>query len=134
MRDDTLKASVQYGDYGGSAAGDHHDQRHLSDLAEKYGVDTEKYFVIGVDVHIGETRGDELAHTFVSLLAVDTGVVKAAAIDFIREYAVTNGKLPYVKISIDASLEEVLLHFKRFDVVLLNRQLEGVRVFEPQFD
>lgn len=134
MRDDTLKASVQYGDYGGSAAGDHHDKRHLSDLAEKYGVDTEKYFMIGVDVHIGETRGDTLAKTYVSLLAVDMTVVKAGSIDFIREYAVANGKLPYIKIDIDATLEEVFLHFKRLDFVLLNSRLEDVKVFEHQID
>jgi len=134
MNDETLKASVHYSDYVGSAAGDHHDQRDLTDLAQKYGVDTEKYFVIGVDFHIGETRADKLAHTFVSILAVDKSAVKGAAIDFIREYAVASGKLPYIKIDIDATLEEVLLSFKRLDFVLLNSQLKDVKVFEPQMD
>jgi hypothetical protein len=78
MRDDLLEASVNYGDYKGTAAADRHDQRDLRDLAAKYGVDTEKYFVFGVEFNIGETHGDELAHTFVSLLAVDMQELKPA--------------------------------------------------------
>jgi hypothetical protein len=130
MRDDSLKASVNYGDYEGTAAADHHDRRDLSDLAEKHGVDTDRYFVFGVNVHIGETRGDELAHTFVSILAVDTQVVRAASVDFIQQYIDEhNGELPYVRFDIAASLEEVLLSFKRFNVVLTNSHIMRVKEY-----
>lgn len=71
MQNDTLKASVQYGDYDGTVAADRHDQRGLSDLAEKHGIDTNKYFVFGMDIFMGETRGDELAHAkYASLCGV----------------------------------------------------------------
>lgn len=131
MRDDTLEASVNYGDYKGTVAADHHDQRDLSELAAKYGIDTDKYFVFGVNVHIGETHGEELAHRFVSILAVDTFVVKAASVDFIKEYVDQhNGVLPYVSFNIPASLEEVLLSFKRFNVVLANVNLTQVQKYQ----
>lgn len=83
MRDDSLVASVNYDDYEGTAAADRHDQKSLKELAKKYGVDTERYFVFGVNFHIGETHDDELAHTFVSILAIDMQAVKAGSVDFI---------------------------------------------------
>lgn len=130
MRDDLLIASVNYGDYDGTAAADHHDHRGLKDLAQKYGVDTDHYFVFGVNVRVGETRGDEIEHTFVSILAVDTRVVKAASVDFIQEYVdVHEGVLPYVSFDIGASLEEVLLSFKRFNLVLKNSHITRVTEF-----
>ena len=133
MREDTLKASVQYGDYTGTAAADHHDQRYLDDLAKKHGVDTERYFVFGVNVYVGETRGDKLGHTFVSILAVDTHVVRAASVDFIQQYVDEHqGILPYVRFDIRASLEEVLLTFKRFNVVLTNSYIKRVKEYQQE--
>jgi hypothetical protein len=130
MRDDSLKASVNYGDYEGTAAADHHDRRGLHELTAKYGVDTEKYFVFGVNVHIGETRGDVLAHTFVSILAVDMQEVKAGSVDYIQKYVDEHqGILPYQRFDINASLEEVLLCFKRFNVVLTNSHITRVKEY-----
>jgi hypothetical protein len=135
MRDDSLTASVQYGDFDGTVAGDHHDQRHLSDLAQKYGIDTERYFVIGLNVHIGETRGDILGHTFVSILAVDTQVTKAASVDFIQQYVDEHeGVLPYVSFNIKASLDEVLLYFKRFNIVVKNSRINRVKEYKTEYE
>jgi hypothetical protein len=130
MRDDSLEASVKYGDYDGTVAADSHDRKHLSDLAAKYGVDTERYFVFGVNVHIGETRGERLARTFVSVLAVDMREVKAGSVDYIQKYIDDHqGVLPYERFDIGAGLEEVLLSFKRFNVVLKNSQIKRVREY-----
>lgn len=130
MRDDSLRASVNYGDYAGTTAGDHHDHKDIFALAKKHGVDTDKYFVIGVEFHIGETHDDNLAHTFVSILAVDKVEVQAGGIDFVKQYAEKHGNLPYYRFDIDASLEEVLVSFKRLDFVLVNSVLKDVKVFE----
>ena len=131
MQNDTLKASVQYGDYDGTVAADRHDQRGLSDLAEKHGIDTNKYFVFGMDIFMGETRGDELAHANVSILAIDTEAVGADSLDGIQNYVDDNqGMLPYVEFGIDASLEEVLLFFKRFSIVLKNSHLKRVNQYK----
>lgn len=43
------------------------------------------------------------------------------------------GLLPYLSFDIDASLEEVLLSFKRFDVVLTNSHITRVREYRRTF-
>lgn len=127
MRNGTLEASVNYGDYDGTAAADRHDRKDIFDLAKKHGIDTEKYFIIGVNLSVGETRGDELGHTFVYILAVDMQATKSGSVDFIQKYVDENqGILPYVSFKIDASIEEVLLCFKRFNVVLKNSHIKRV--------
>ena len=131
MQSETLKATVNYQDYEGTVAADRHDNRYLDDLAIKYGVDTEQYFIIGLGFNVGETLGDELGHTYVELLAVDKNKTKAGAIDFIKEYAERHdGELPYETFTIECGLEEVLLYFKRFEVVLFNKVLRNVKTFQ----
>lgn len=101
----------------------------------KYGIDTERYFVFGADLHIGETRQDTLAKSYVSILAVATQVVKAFGVDPIQRWVDENdGILPYVDFPIDATLEEVLLSFKRFDVVIRNRYITRVKEFRRSID
>jgi hypothetical protein len=53
MRDDSLTASVTYGDYKGTVAADGRDRNgHLADLAAKYGIDTKRFFVTGVSLRL----------------------------------------------------------------------------------
>ncbi len=131
MRDTSLKASVQYGDYNGTAAADEHDRNSLKDLAAKHGIDSERYWIFGIEVSIGETRGDTLGPAFVYLLAIDSQAVKAYGVGAVQEYVNQNaGVLPYVKLKIEADLEDVLLRFKRFNVVLNNSHLENVREYD----
>lgn len=135
MQHDSLTASVHYGDYSGTVAADRHDQRDIDDLARKNGIDTDRYFVFGLDLHIGETRRDTLAKTQVSIVAVDTQVVKAFGVGPIQEYVDEhNGVLPYVDFPIEASLEEVLLSFKRFDAVIRNSYITRVKEFRRTID
>jgi hypothetical protein len=133
MREDRLQASVQYGDYTGTASADHGEQSDLRQLAQKHGIDTDRYFVMGVHLNVGENTRGELGSTHVSILAVDTHVVKAASLDYIQAYAKQNKKLPYLSFDIDATLEEVILSFKRFEIVL-NYEFPGVEEFERSFD
>lgn len=101
-----IKAAVQYGDYKGTVAADDSDHQSIRQLAEKHGVDTGKYFVIGIDIYIGEIRKDRLPEPFIQILAVDKDVVKAASIDYIRKYiAEHEGQLPYLEFRIEASLD-----------------------------
>jgi hypothetical protein len=133
MREDTLQASVQYGDYTGTASADRGDNFELHQLAQKHGIDTERYFVIGLHLNVGENRGNELGNTHVSILAVDTQVAKAASLDHIQAYAKQNKKLPYLSFDINASVEDVLRSFKRFEVVL-SKEFPGVEKYERTFD
>jgi len=130
MRDDTLKASVQYGDLSGTSAADYHDQRNLGDLAKKYGIDSDRYFVFGVELYIGETRRDTLSKAYVSLLAVDVDAAPVYGVDAVQRWVDDHdGLLPCVKFRVDATLEEVLLSFKRFDVVLTNSYIKRVNEY-----
>lgn len=135
MSNESLKASVHYGDYKGTAAADHHDQRNLDDLARENDIDTERYFVFGVEVNVGETRRDKLGPTSVSLLAVDSQQVEAYGVGPVQDYVnQNNGVLPYLRFNIKASLEEVLLTCKRFNLVLTNSQLKNVREYQLNID
>ena len=129
MRYNALTASVKYGDYNGSAAADDQDRRGLHHLAKKHGIDTERYFVFGVSVSIGEHRDEttEVKEPFVELLATDTQVVEAYGVGAIQNWVDANGGvLPYTTIRIDATLDEVLLSLKRFEFVLKNSHIERV--------
>lgn len=126
-----LKASVNYNDFEGTAAADHHDRRSLSDLAEKYGVDTERYLVFGLDMSMGEIRDDDvIGDPIVSILAADKQTVHAGSYDYLGRFAEQNGGvLPYVTFIIRPKLEEVLLCFKRLNVVLTPCLLSEVREY-----
>jgi hypothetical protein len=135
MSNATLKASVHYGDYKGTAAADHHDQRNLDDLARENGIDSERYFVFGVEFNIGETRREKLGPTSVTLLAVDSEAINAYGAGPVQDYVNgNNGVLPYMKFDIEATLEEVLLTFKRFNVVLTNSRIKNVREYQLTHD
>jgi hypothetical protein len=132
MRDD-LTASVQYGDYNGTVAADDHDRRGLKHLAEKYGIDTARFFIIGVSVHLGEHRDEttKVAEPFVELIAIDSQLVQAYGAGAVQSYVDDhNGLLPCVRIRIHASLDEVLLSLKRFEMVLKNSHIKRA-TFQP---
>jgi hypothetical protein len=131
MNQETLKATVQYQDLEGTAAADDHDKKWLKNLAEKHGIDTEDHFIIGVKIRVGETRDDRLGRVYVELLAVDMNLTKAGDIDHIRKYSEkNNGVLPYKTFSIETTLEDVLLYFKRFELVLFRKNLRDVKKFQ----
>jgi hypothetical protein len=61
MPTDTFRASVQYGDWTGTAAADNADQRDLSDfLATKKIFDRDKEFLIAASLWIGENHGGKI--------------------------------------------------------------------------
>jgi hypothetical protein len=80
---------------------------------------------------IGEIRDDDhIPNPQVTLLATDKNVVKAGSIDFVRQYAESyEGELPYVRLHINPTIEDVLLCFKRINIVFTNRVLNEVREY-----
>ena len=48
-----MKASVQYNDYLGTAAADFADSSSLEDYLKRRGVDTERYWHVGVELNTG---------------------------------------------------------------------------------
>ncbi|MCE9644463.1 MAG: hypothetical protein K8S20_00575 [Chloroflexi bacterium] len=124
MTPTNLKATVQYQDFEGSAAADHHDKNYLNDLAIRYAIDTKKYFVIGIQVWIGENRDIQKGGTYIDLLAVDISEV-GGDIDSIVTYKENNNRiLPYTKFRIEIDFEELIeFYFKRFAMTLIYRNL-----------
>ena len=136
MRETSLTGSVNYGDFEGTAAADRHDHQDLIALAKRYGVDTDQFFVFGLNISVGETRDDSLGHASVAVLAVDTQATGTAPyFDAIQQYVDRNPEaVQYVRFDIDASLEEALRAFKRIDIVLLNKSVKGATHFERTFE
>jgi hypothetical protein len=67
------------------------------------------------------------SRALVSILAIDTHAVQAASVDLIQEFVDSHqGELPYLSFEIPATLEEVLLSFKRFNLVLGNSYIKRV--------
>ena len=125
MENALIKAKVQYNDFIGTVAADSRDQIYITHLAEKYGVDTDRYYVFGITVYIDELGRDELAKSLVYILAVDTQVTGAVDIDSLQQYIDNNeGVLPYVKIEIDTYLGEIIeYYFKRFNLILQENRI-----------
>jgi hypothetical protein len=124
MNEDSLKASVQYGDFDGTAAADSSDFAGMEKFAKKHGIDTERYFRLGFKIYLGGQN-----FTSVSILTIDTEVVGAKSFDSIQEYINRNQKLPYSGFRTEATLEEAVKAFKRFEVVL-HRKFAGVKKHE----
>jgi hypothetical protein len=109
---------------------DHHDQRNLHDLLQRYGIDVDKYFAFGLDIFIGETLEDDLATPYVYVLVIDKKVVGGDSVETIQNYIDEHsGILPYVKIKIEIDLKDILRYFKRINIVLENSYLTRVREF-----
>lgn len=129
MQEDTLVASVTYGDYWGTAAADRRDDMGVHKLAERNGIDTDRYFIMGLQLSRGEVREpDDDPYVGVSILAVDTHAVKAGSFDFIQQYIDEHKRLPYVQFDVKATLKEALNCFKRFEVVL-HKKFRGVEEY-----
>lgn len=102
-----MKASVQYDDYVGTAAADISDYTSLIDVLNEWGVDTERYYPVGITFYSG-TGG---FITF-SILCEDK--------------LENPGKV--VKISYDKepgySISDIMNLFKRFQVIVTTKGLK----------
>ena len=126
MEESTLIARVQYGDYVGTTAGDSHDLKHLKDFANKYGVDTNKYFVFGIEMSLLGNSGDNQSSPEFYLLAHDTSESKAGGIDHLNSFLEEgDGVLRYAKLRVNVTFEDLTAYFKRLDVVLHNRHIQA---------
>lgn len=108
-------ASVQYNDLIGTAAADEADRAGLIAFSKGKGIDTEKYFPVGVSFYSGEHEFES-----VSVYAVEKSV--AGTFDEVEQYAKQHGgKVPCVKFDANATIAELFQHFKRLKVVLTRK-------------
>jgi hypothetical protein len=116
-----FKASVQYGDWQGTAAADGDHASTLSSYLETKGLTKPGEFLIAMSLWVGENHGGELGSI----------IVRAFLFDGPRDHesvrmalANISGAIPVRAIDLTLTLEQFVLLFKRFDIVLTWRGLE----------
>ena len=107
-------ASVQYGDFRGTAAADLSDVsgNSLEDFARKHGV---KGWPVGFGIYVGE-RGKPQVRLYVCK--------EAAGFDDILKHAKSQGgelNLEEVSVPGEIAIDEFFALFKRFDVAMINK-------------
>jgi hypothetical protein len=115
-----FKASVQYGDWKGTAAADNADQNDLSDYLQGKGLMNENEFPIASSLWVGENHGGKL------------GTVMVTAYLFHKpDHATVNdalnaiyGPITVREIDVEVSLTEYIGFFKRFSVFNTRRGLD----------
>lgn len=116
-----FKASVQYGDWKGTAAADNADQGwSLDEYLEKKGLKQANEFLIATSLWVGENHVGKLGSLQVRALLyaghVTFDTVKVAL-------AADSGSIPVRIVDIELNLEQYIGLFKRFDVMLTRRGL-----------
>lgn len=126
---ETLKASVQYGDWEGTAAADDLDKGDLKDwLATRGLMDPDSEMVIGVDFFCGENHPGHIERPSIhAIVAQVRGNENLAA-----RLRTTPDPLPLRRVQIELTIEAFVGLFKRFSVVLTSPGL-GVtgRTYRP---
>jgi hypothetical protein len=114
-----FKASVQYGDWNGTAAADDADQISLSRYLETKGLVDEKEFLVASSIFIGENHGGKLGGVYISayLFTPPPDTTVDVALDAIT------GPIPVREVELQITLEEYLGFFKRFKVFHTKRYL-----------
>ncbi|HYY73070.1 MAG TPA: hypothetical protein VE778_05705 [Candidatus Bathyarchaeia archaeon] len=120
----TFKASVQYGDWEGTAAADNGDQKSLEQYLTDKGLIKEGEFLVAASLWVGENHDGEIGGVYVHAYIYAGGEELekvAAAIER------TTGPIPVREVDLELKLEKFVSLFKRFSVMFTWRglSLEG---------
>lgn len=114
MSTEFFKASVQYGDYKGTAAADGHDNYTIDNYMITQGLKTSNDRIVGIKLWSGEVHG-ELQNQPVSVIAYlmdsPSFEVVSAAID-------GTDPVPVRQVRFEVSLEQFFGLFKRFEIAI----------------
>lgn len=122
-------SSTQYGDLKGNISIDSEINGDLHEFAKKHGVNTDKYFPVGIDIFI-HVRGT----ASISILAVDFDNLKQdPTYDNLKQYLEENEEIDIIEIDLNnATFEDYLKECKRVNIVatsipgLLNHKINKV--------
>jgi hypothetical protein len=107
-------ASTQYNDMVGTSAIDWHGSTELRDFANTKGIDTKRYFPIGISF-------SGVPPNYFTIFAVDTKLIQPD-FDKISDYAAKqDGVLPVVQFNFSSTLDEASKFMKRLEVVALTK-------------
>jgi hypothetical protein len=115
----SFKASVQYGDWNGTAAADDADQISLSHYLEKKGLVEEKEYLVASSIFVGENHGGKIGGVYITayLFTPPPNTTIDVALDAIT------GAIPVRELELEITLEEYIGFFKRFKVFHTKRYL-----------
>ncbi|MFC5511303.1 hypothetical protein ACFPOU_09210 [Massilia jejuensis] len=115
----SFKASVQYGDWNGTAAADDADQISLSYYLENKGLINDKEFLLASSVFVGENHGGKIGGVYITayLFTPPPNTTIDVALDAIT------GPIPVRELELEITLEEYIGFFKRFKVFHTSRYL-----------
>lgn len=116
---ENFKAGVQYGDLKGGIAIDEADLNGFRDFAKENGIDTKRFFPVGMSFYLGE-------HGFVSttLITIDTvGNHIPGDYENIKDFIDRNDPVPVVKFDIDKDINEFFKYTKRVSIAFERRDL-----------
>jgi hypothetical protein len=115
----SFKASVQYGDWNGTAAADNADQISLSHYLEKKGLVKDEEFLLASSIFIGENHGGRIGGVYITahLFTPPPNTTIDVALEAIT------GPIPVRELELEMTLEEYLGFFKRFKVFHTARHL-----------
>ena len=116
-------ATVQYGDFTGTAAADRADAGSLG-LDEVVGIDKDRWWILAVEIYAAERA--ELTEDCVRVFAVDRHREGISSHDELQAYGAEHGTVPVTEFQVyDVSAVEVVRNsFKRLAVQLRSRSLE----------
>jgi hypothetical protein len=111
---DTFRASVQYGDFKGSAAADRADNANADDWLTKKGLKKDGEFLLGVELYAGESHGVHRDPVNVQFL-----LVTPSAYDSVKAMIdATPGPVAVRRVDVQMPLVEFFGLFKRFSITL----------------
>lgn len=121
MSTDHFRASVQYGDWEGTAAADDADQRTFGRLLEERGLfDPTREMLIGVELWIGENHGGKVEKPYLHAVFVEGDRFDNVAPRLKAE----RDPIKVRRIDVGLTLEEFIGLFKRFSVVITRRGMD----------
>lgn len=117
-----FKATVQYSDWEGTAAADSADEKTIHDFLKERKLMTDKQFVIGVEVSIGENHVGRVQPPIINVIFVETDSFDDAQLLLGKD-----GTVNVMKIVLDdVSLEQFLGLFKRFSIAISRKGLNFI--------
>ena len=102
-----MKADVQYNDYVGTSAADISDYQNLDDILKEWGVNTERFYPVGISFFAGDAGS-----CYLNILCED------------KER--NDGKIVKIRYAKEPgySVQDVMQLFKRFEVIITRKEFQ----------
>lgn len=125
------KGTTQYGDLHGTVSVDGFDHLMATDLRAKLPIG---YRPIGIELHCSSRQKGGNLSIAVYVLGVDCEILDGAGPDAVRSFAKESDEIPVFRFPSDLTLEDILPHVKRLNIVLQDRSTKGKPLMVAEYD